>query len=151
MVVRHKHKVTEAQSGADFLQKMDKPLEALIEVCSKTDAAAPGPAPTLTKATLRDARTEGEEDLRSASGQLAVEAIIPQVKLQSQQQKQQQEQPILDLAAAATRGLLPRTYSGASYDLILMDNRMPKMTGPEATRCGILNEETANTLLLCQQ
>ena len=164
MLKRHKHKVTEAQSGAEFLQKMDRarpplgPLEALIEVCSQTDTAA---AATATVTTASAAAPAGQvSSTTAAATELAAESVLvpinAKVILKSIKEEvgvesesavgcQLERHPLhllQDTTAAAELtaanvALLPSS-GGALYDVILMDNHMPMMAGPEVTRYSFL-------------
>ena len=116
IISRHRHKVTEAHSGFEFLQKMEEPLEALLEVCSLTDACS---APL----TVADAISTQPNQNALDNGPHENSCIAPELQFQS-----------VENTPASTTFALPLAYSGASYDLILMDNHMPKMRGPEATR-----------------
>ena len=173
MLKRHKHKVTEAQSGAEFLQKMDRarpplgplgPLEALIEVCSQTDTpaaaaatvtvttastAAPGGQVSSTPAASTAAATElaAESVLVPINAKVILKSIKEEVGVESESAVgcQLERHPLhllQDTTAAAELtaanvALLPSS-GGALYDVILMDNHMPMMAGPEVTRYSFL-------------
>ena len=142
MLKRHQHKVTEAQSGAEFLQKMDRPLEALIEVCSQTEIAVAANATTATAASVGGQVSSAAAAVAAINIKASLKGIKEEADVESELNDRQLEshthhETTTGSAAAeltaANVALLP-IYWGESYDLVLMDNHMPKMTGPEATR-----------------